>query len=128
MTSLRSESDTKLEVLDLRLVRGERTQTRMRVHELADGSWVEIPVVCSRVQARPRFLSRRRFHGEKSTGLSSSIAFPVQLTCVRCEAPSSSSGPETDWHFKFNTVIRFRPFSEVADGYEPRRSLALFSR
>jgi predicted deacylase len=69
MTRLRSESDTKLEILDLKLVRGERTRTRLRVHELADGSWMELPVVILRgAKPGPIFYLGAAFHGDEING------------------------------------------------------------
>ena len=70
MTALRSESDKKLEIPGLRLVRGERAQTRMRVLELADGSWVELPVAALRgAKPGPVFYLGAAFHGDEINGV-----------------------------------------------------------
>jgi len=67
---LRSESDKKLEIPGIRLVRGERAQTRMRVLELADGSPVELPVVALRgAKPGPVFYLGAAFHGDEINGV-----------------------------------------------------------
>ena len=70
MATLRSESDKKLEIPGLKLVRGERAQMRMRTLELADGSWVELPVVALRgAKPGPVFYLGAAFHGDEINGV-----------------------------------------------------------
>jgi len=70
MAMLRSESDTKLEIPYLRLVRGERGQIRLRVLELADGSWMEIPLIVLRgAKPGPVFYLGAAFHGDEINGV-----------------------------------------------------------
>jgi len=70
MAGLRSESDKTLEIPGLRLARGERSQMRMRVLELADGSSVELPVVALRgAKPGPVFYLGAAFHGDEINGV-----------------------------------------------------------
>jgi uncharacterized protein len=70
MAMLRSESDTRLEIPYLRLVRGERGQIRLRVLELADGTWMEIPLIVLRgAKPGPVFYLGAAFHGDEINGV-----------------------------------------------------------
>lgn len=70
MATLKSQSDKKLEIPGLKLVRGERAQMRLRTLELADGSWVELPVVALRgAKPGPVFYLGAAFHGDEINGV-----------------------------------------------------------
>ncbi|MFI4988967.1 MAG: succinylglutamate desuccinylase/aspartoacylase family protein [Alphaproteobacteria bacterium] len=70
MASPRFESDRKLEIEGLTLARGERAERRMRVLELADGSWIELPVVALRgAKPGPVFYLGAAFHGDEVNGV-----------------------------------------------------------
>ncbi len=70
MARASSASDRGLEIEGLKLVRGERAQRRMRVLELADGSWLELPVVVLRGgMPGPVFYLGAAFHGDEANGV-----------------------------------------------------------
>jgi predicted deacylase len=76
MMKLRSQSDDRLDIAGLRLVRGERSRMRMRVLELADGSWMEVPVMALRgVKPGPVFYLGAAFHGDEINGVELVLRF-----------------------------------------------------
>ena len=69
MNTARNETDTEFHIEGLALERGQRAQTRLRTVELADGSWVEIPLMVVR-GARPGPITYigAAFHGDEIAG------------------------------------------------------------
>lgn len=62
--------DGSLAIPELRLVRGERAQTRLRVAELPDGTWVELPVMVIRgIEPGPILYLGAAFHGDEVAGV-----------------------------------------------------------
>ena len=62
--------DTMHEFAGLRVDRGERSQKRIRVAELADGSWVELPLMVVRgAKPGPIAYIGAAFHGDEAAGV-----------------------------------------------------------
>src|SRR5690349_16440966 len=65
-----TNDESRHEFAGLRLGRGERAQKRMRVAELPDGSWVELPLMVIRGQRPgPVFYMGAAFHGDEVAGV-----------------------------------------------------------
>lgn len=63
-------SDERLRIDGLTLRRGKRSQTRIRVAEQADGSWVELPVIALRgAKPGPVFVTSAAVHGDEINGI-----------------------------------------------------------
>jgi len=70
MSSRPSDSDATLAIEGLALERGTREQTRLRALELADGAWVEIPLIVLRGRhPGPVFYLGAAFHGDEVNGV-----------------------------------------------------------
>lgn len=66
----RTADDGQLAIPGMHLERGERTQTRMRVAELPDGTWVELPLMAIRgSQPGPVLYLGAAFHGDEVAGV-----------------------------------------------------------
>ena len=62
--------DSQLEIKGLQLRRGSRETRRLRVAELADGTWVELPLMVVRGrQSGPVFYLGAAFHGDEVAGV-----------------------------------------------------------
>ncbi len=67
---IRTVDDRQLAIPGLNLARGERAQTRMRVAELPEGTWVELPVMAIRgSQPGPVLYLGAAFHGDEVAGV-----------------------------------------------------------
>src|SRR5687768_3264333 len=66
----RTANDADLSIDGLRLERGTRATKRIRVAELADGTWVELPLMVLRGrQAGPVLYLGAAFHGDEVAGV-----------------------------------------------------------
>ncbi|MFQ6028369.1 MAG: succinylglutamate desuccinylase/aspartoacylase family protein, partial [Dehalococcoidia bacterium] len=64
------ETDSDLQIEGLQLQRGQRENTHLRVIELPDGSWVEIPLIVLRgAQPGPTFYVGAAIHGDEINGV-----------------------------------------------------------
>jgi predicted deacylase len=64
------ETDERLEISGLKLARGERHKTRLRILELVDGSMLEVPVMVLRGwKPGPVFYLGAAFHGDEVNGV-----------------------------------------------------------
>jgi predicted deacylase len=69
-------TDEALDLDGIRLVRGERVETRLRAIELADASWVELPLIVLRgARPGPVFYIGAAFHGDEVNGVEVATSF-----------------------------------------------------
>lgn len=67
-TDLKTDVDLKID--GLRLTRGQRENTRIRLVEMPDGNWVEIPLIVLRgAQPGPVFYAGAAVHGDEINGV-----------------------------------------------------------
>ena len=81
-----SRNDETFRLAGFELERGTRLETRLRTLELADGSWVELPVIVLRGAAPgPVFYLGAAFHGDEVNGveIASRFAGEVDLAQLR---------------------------------------------
>ncbi|HZS85684.1 MAG TPA: succinylglutamate desuccinylase/aspartoacylase family protein [Stellaceae bacterium] len=96
MTKDAARSDEGLTVEGVALARGTRVETRLRTLELADGSWVELPVILLRGKAPgPVFYLGAAFHGDEVNGVEIATRLageidPVQLSGTLIVAPAQN--------------------------------------
>ncbi|MFO0998580.1 MAG: succinylglutamate desuccinylase/aspartoacylase family protein [Alphaproteobacteria bacterium] len=77
-------SDERLRIEGLTLRRGKRSQTRIRVAEQADGSWVELPVIVLRgSKPGPVFVTSAAVHGDEINGIEIVTRFAGALNLRR---------------------------------------------
>ena len=70
MARMTTASDENFRIKGLAMKRGKRSQTRIRVAEQADGSWVEIPVIALRgARPGPVFVTSAAVHGDEINGI-----------------------------------------------------------
>ncbi|MBV9522469.1 MAG: succinylglutamate desuccinylase/aspartoacylase family protein [Alphaproteobacteria bacterium] len=75
-----SDSDEGLRIPGLDLVRGKRVETRLRTLELADASWVELPVIVLRgARPGPVFYLGAAFHGDEVNGVEIATRFAGEI-------------------------------------------------
>jgi len=75
-----SESDEKLRIEGFELVRGKRVEGRLRTLELADASWVELPVIVLRgAKSGPVFYLGAAFHGDEVNGIEIATRFAGEI-------------------------------------------------
>ncbi|HYB08353.1 MAG TPA: succinylglutamate desuccinylase/aspartoacylase family protein [Alphaproteobacteria bacterium] len=76
MSGPQTANDEAFRLDGVELVRGKRAETRLRTVELADGSWVELPVILLRgVQPGPVFYLGAAFHGDEVNGVEIATRF-----------------------------------------------------
>ena len=76
--------DTELRISGLQLKRGTRESKRVRIAELADGTWVEIPLMVIRgQQSGPVFYLGAAFHGDEVAGVEIVARLAAQLEPAR---------------------------------------------
>lgn len=76
MSEKRSASDETLVLKDIALVRGQAIETRLRTIELADGSWVDLPLIVLRgARPGPVFYIGAAFHGDEVNGVEVATRF-----------------------------------------------------
>ena len=76
----KSDSDATLRIEGLDLSRGKRAETRLRTLELADGSWLELPVIVLRgVKPGPVFYLGAAFHGDEVNGVEIATRFAREI-------------------------------------------------
>jgi predicted deacylase len=75
-----SDSDEGLRIEGLELTRGKRVETRLRTLELADASWVELPVIVLRgATPGPVFYLGAAFHGDEVNGVEIATRFAGEI-------------------------------------------------
>jgi len=75
-----SRSDETFRLAGFELKRGNRLETRLRTLELADGSWVELPViVLSGARPGPVFYLGAAFHGDEVNGVEIATRFAGEV-------------------------------------------------
>jgi predicted deacylase len=80
MAGQQSASDEAFRLEGVELVRGRRAETRLRTLELADGSWVELPVIVLRgAQPGPVFYLGAAFHGDEVNGVEIASRFAGEV-------------------------------------------------
>ncbi len=69
-------TDEALALKDIALVRGQAVETRLRTIELADGSWVDLPLLVLRgARPGPVFYIGAAFHGDEVNGIEVATGF-----------------------------------------------------
>jgi len=69
-------TDEALDLEDIKLVRGRSVETKLRTIELADGSWVELPLIVLRgARPGPVFYIGAAFHGDEVNGIEVATGF-----------------------------------------------------
>jgi predicted deacylase len=80
MTRQQSGSDDAFGIDGVDIARGRRVETRLRTLELADGSWVELPVIVLRgAQSGPIFYLGAAFHGDEVNGIEIAARFAGEI-------------------------------------------------
>ena len=91
MESLQKKNDEAFRLEGVELIRGNRTDTRLRTVELADGSWVDLPVIVLRgAEPGPCFYLGAAFHGDEANGVEIATRFasqPEVLSGLRARLP-----------------------------------------
>jgi uncharacterized protein len=73
-------TDEALTLADIKLVRGQSVETRLRTIELADGSWVDLPLLVLRgARPGPVFYIGAAFHGDEVNGVEVATSFARSL-------------------------------------------------
>lgn len=79
-----NRNDGDLSIEGLRLVRGTSERKRIRAAELADGTWVELPLMVVRgAQAGPVFYLGAAFHGDEAAGVEVAGRVAMELDASR---------------------------------------------
>ncbi|HEX3498487.1 MAG TPA: succinylglutamate desuccinylase/aspartoacylase family protein [Stellaceae bacterium] len=80
MSDKRLVTDEALVVEGIELVRGKSVETRLRTIELADGSWVDLPLLVLRgARPGPVFYIGAAFHGDEVNGVEVATSFARSL-------------------------------------------------
>jgi predicted deacylase len=80
MTRPLLDGDEAFAIDGLALVRGKRSETRLRTLELADGSWLDLPVIVLRgAQPGPIFYLGAAFHGDEVNGVEIATRFAGEI-------------------------------------------------
>src|SRR3982074_3232391 len=73
-------TDEALDLEDIKLVRGRSVETKLRTIELADGSWVDLPLLVLRgARPGPVFYIGAAFHGDEVNGVEVATSFARSL-------------------------------------------------
>src|SRR5260221_5390416 len=73
-------TDEALDLEDIKLVRGRPVETKLRTIELADGSWVDLPLLVLRgSRPGPVFYIGAAFHGDEVNGVEVATSFARSL-------------------------------------------------
>jgi predicted deacylase len=73
-------TDEALDLEDIKLVRGRMVETKLRTIELADGSWVDLPLLVLRgARPGPVFYIGAAFHGDEVNGVEVATSFARSL-------------------------------------------------
>ena len=73
-------TDEALDLEDIKLVRGRTVETKLRTIELADGSWVDLPLLVLRgSRPGPVFYIGAAFHGDEVNGVEVATSFARSL-------------------------------------------------
>src|SRR5258708_8114162 len=73
-------TDEALDLEDIKLVRGRSVETKLRTIELADGSWVDLPLLVLRgSRPGPVFYIGAAFHGDEVNGVEAATTFARSL-------------------------------------------------
>ena len=87
-------------------------ETRLRTLELADGSWVDLPVIVLRgAQPGPVFYLGAAFHGDEVNGVEIATRFAGEIELARCAAQLSSCRRRTRWPCRASTATSSATFS-----------------
>ena len=84
MARSQAANDEAFRLDGVELARGNRTDTRLRTVELADGSWVDLPVIVLRgAQPGPFFYLGAAFHGDEVNGVEIATRFAGEIELAR---------------------------------------------
>jgi uncharacterized protein len=84
MARSQTANDEAFRLDGIELIRGKRTDTRLRTVELADGSWVDLPVIVLRgAQPGPFFYLGAAFHGDEVNGVEIATRFAGEIELAR---------------------------------------------
>jgi len=80
----RTDGDEGFRLDGIELVRGKRSETRLRVLELADATWLELPVIVLRgAKPGPVFYLGAAFHGDEVNGVDIATRFAGEVNLAQ---------------------------------------------
>jgi predicted deacylase len=84
MAKSQAANDQAFLLAGVELIRGNRSDTRLRTVELADGSWVDLPVIVLRgARPGPLFYLGAAFHGDEVNGVEIATRFASEIKLAR---------------------------------------------